>query len=343
MAISERALARRPGGAWVSAAVTLLLLVLTDLALGFWHAWPQRLPEHFSSAYLGRYAAQPAPGANLVVLGDSELWGYGVPAAESPVAQLALALPGAHVTNLAFEAQTPINADFILRYLLARGAHPRAVVLELNAEAFNETAAAYDTLAPDVAELALPALLEPFDRDKLDPAQQRPPTTADRLDRFVADHWLLYASRVDVHQALFGDADFATALQRRVSPLLQGGRPRPPAYAATYDLTPLDAGNVSFAYAEHALTLLERAHVPALVVLPPTNHALLHAYIDNPAYTANLARLARLATAHHAAVLDCDGLLGAGDFIDNTHVNPAGAARFALALSHPVARLLNVL
>ncbi|HEX3467877.1 MAG TPA: hypothetical protein VHT05_07365 [Candidatus Elarobacter sp.] len=343
MATSERALAPRANSVWVSAAVTVLLLVLTDLALGLWHAWPQRLPEHFSSAYLERYATNPGPGENLVVLGDSELWGYGVATADSPVAQLARALPGAHVTNLAFEAQTPVNADFVLRYLLSRGVRPRAVVLELNAAAFNQTAAAYDTLNANLAELALPNLVEPFDRDKLDPAQLRPPTTADRLDRFVAAHWLLYASRVDLHQALFGDADLASALQRRVSPLLQGTRARAPVYAATYDLTPLDATNVSFAYADHALALLEGLHVPALVVLPPTNHALLHAYIDNPAYTANLMRLTRLAAAHHAAVLDCDRLLGRADFIDNTHVNPLGAGRFAQALSRPVARLLDVL
>jgi len=334
---------RRPASVWISAAITLVLLAVTDLALAAWHRWPERLPEHFSSSYLQRYATQPVLGANLVVLGDSELWGYGVAAADSPVAQLARGLAGAHVTNLAYEAETPINADFVLRYLLARGVRPRAVLVELNPAAFNQTAAAYDTLSANLAELTVPSLVEPFDRGKLNPAELRPASTADRLDQFVADHWLLYASRVDVHQALFGDADLASALERRVTPLLQPAQPRSAAYAATYDLTPLDADNVSYAYAGHLLQTLTAHHIPALVVLPPVNHALLHAYIDNPAYAANLARLSRLAASYHLAVLDCDRLLSSRYFLDNTHVNRAGAARFARALAPHVTRLLDVL
>ena len=52
MAASDPARQRRPAGVWVSAAITLLLLAVTDVALAAWHRWPQRLPEHFSSSYL---------------------------------------------------------------------------------------------------------------------------------------------------------------------------------------------------------------------------------------------------------------------------------------------------
>ncbi len=318
---------------WISVSVTLLLLVLTDLALAAWHNWPERLPEHFSSSYLQRYATRSALGSSLIVLGDSELWGYGVPAPDSPVALVARGLSGTRVANLAYEAQTPINADFVLRFLLSRGIRPRAVLVEVNPAAFNQTAVAYDTLNATVAELTVPGLVEPFDRGKLDHTVMQRPSAADALDRFVADHWLLYASRVDVHQALFGDADLASAIHRRVEPLLQPAKHSSgAAYAATYDLTPLDADNVSYAYAEHLFRTLADRNIPGIVVLPPVNHALLHAYIDNAAYAANLRRVVRLATAYHLTVLNCDGLLDGRYFLDNTHVNRAGAARFARAL-----------
>ncbi len=343
MAISE-APSRRRSDVWISASITLLLLVLTDLALSAWNRWPDRLPEHFSSSYLQRYATQSGLGSSLVVLGDSELWGYGVAAADSPVAQLARGLAGTRVTNLAYEAQTPINADFVLRYLLARGVRPRAVLVELNPAAFNQTAVGYDTLNATVAELAVPALVEPFDRGRLDGAALRPVSAGDRLDRFVAEHWLLYGSRVDLHQALFGDADLASALHRHVEPLLQPAPPpRSAPYAATYDLTPLDAGNVSYAYADHLFRTLAAHRIPAIVVLPPVNHAILHAYIDNAAYADNLRRIARLAAGYHLTVVNFDRLLDGRYFLDNTHVNRAGAERFARALSRPVANLLDVL
>jgi lysophospholipase L1-like esterase len=344
MATSEVPSGRRRADVWISASITLLLLVLTDLALSAWQRWPERLPEHFSSSYLQRYAAQSALGSSLVVLGDSELWGYGVAPADSPVAQLARGLAGTRVTNLAYEAQTPINADFVLRYLLARGVRPRAVLVELNPASFNQTATAYDTLNATLAELTLPGLAEPFDRGKLNDTLLRPASPADRLDRFVAEHWLLYASRVDVHQALFGDADLASALHRRVEPLLQPPlHPRVAPYAATYDLTPLDTSNVSYAYAEHLFGMLAARHIPAIVVLPPVNHEVLHAYIDNAAYADNLRRVTRLATSYHLTVVNFDGLLDRRYFLDNTHVNRAGAERFAHALAPPVARLLDVL
>jgi hypothetical protein len=344
MATSDAPRRGRRRDVWISASVTLLLLVLTDLALSAWQRWPVRLPEHFSSSYLQRYATQSGLGSSLVVLGDSELWGFGVAPRDSPVALLAHGLTTSRVTNLAYEAETPINADFMLRYLLSRGVRPRAVVVELNPAAFNETAVAYDTLNAALAELSVPTLVEPFDRGKLNPALLRAVPAADQLDRFVSDHWLLYGARVDLHQALFGDADLASALHRRIEPLLQpAARPRATAYAATYDLTPLDADNVSYAYAGHLFRTLAAQRIPALVVLPPVNHALLHPYIDNAAYDDNLRRIARLATANHLTVVNDDRLLEARYFLDNTHVNRAGAQRFAQALAPHVARLLDVL
>ncbi|HZO94686.1 MAG TPA: hypothetical protein VFB22_13100 [Candidatus Baltobacteraceae bacterium] len=335
---------RRRGDVRVSLFVSAALLLLTDLLLGAWRPGGLRLPSHFSGDYLRSYALEHAAGPGLVVLGDSEMWGYGVAAAASPVAQLERTL-GRPVDNLTYEAETPINEDFVLRLLLAHGIRPRAVIVEINSASFNETAVEYDRLNAALAEVALPALLEPFDAGRLDDAQRtHVPTPGERLDRFVAAHWRLYGRRVDLHQALFGDADLAGALFARVHPLLQpndatgSGR-----YAAMYDLTPLDRDNVDFAYAGHLFAMLAKHRIPGIVLLPPVNHALLHRYVDNAAYDANRRRVARLAQASGLAVLDLDRLLPSQDFIDNTHLNAAGGDRLARAIAPHVAPYLDVL
>lgn len=329
----------------ISLLVTLVLLVLTDVALHAWSPNRARIPAHFSSAYLARYAAQAAHDRGVLVLGDSELWGYGLSASEAPVARIARAIPDAAVDNFTFQAQTPINADFVVRYLLAHGVRPRGVLLEVNQGGFNQTAREYDTLNAALANEALPSLVAPFDRGRLDQGPARRTTLADRIDRFVADRWLLYASRADIHQALFGDADLATALSTRLGPYLQP--PAPPrtagAYARLYDLTPLDGDNVSYAYLGHALELLAQHGIPVLVLLAPVNHALLHAAIDNRSYAENVRRVEALARAHGARVVNADALVPGDEFLDNTHLNAAGADRLARILSPSLRRLLDVL
>jgi len=344
MAISSERARGRPAPFWISALVTLSLLAVTDVALHSWRGG-ERLPAHFSGLYLQRYAAHVVPGA-IVVLGDSELWGYGIAAADSPVQRLARAMPGERIANLAYEAQTPIDADFLLRYLLARDLRPRAVVVEINPASFNETTPSYDTLNAALADLSLPSLVESFDGGKLNAELAGGgEDVGTRMDLFVAQHWLLYGLRVDLHQALFGNADLATAVQQRIEPYLQpaarGAASAP--FAAMYDLAPLDAGNVSYAYAEHLFAMLASHKIPALVLLPPVNHTLLHPYIDNALYVANLSRVERLARANGLSVLNLDAGIAATDFIDNTHLNAAGSARLARAMRLPLARLLHVL
>jgi len=141
-------------------------------------------PEHFSSSYLERYAAQSALGSSLVVLGDSELWATGRARRLAGRAGLARGLSGTHVTNLAYEAQTPINPTSCCgtcwRAVRARArprrAQPGCVSTRPPPRTTRSTRRSPSS--------PFPSLIEPFDRGKLNDATLQPPPPADRLDRF---------------------------------------------------------------------------------------------------------------------------------------------------------------
>ena len=69
------------------AVAALILLDLVFRAL--WHPHPTRLPEQFSTPYLNAYIDAERGAAPVLVLGDSALWGYELPATAAPVERLA--------------------------------------------------------------------------------------------------------------------------------------------------------------------------------------------------------------------------------------------------------------
>ncbi|PZR59015.1 MAG: hypothetical protein DLM50_01930 [Candidatus Meridianibacter frigidus] len=333
---------KNSAGIPVTLAVTVMLLVLTDLGLHAWNLQPQRLPEHFSSSYLTRYVDQfKGQGNLLVVVGDSVLWGYGVPPQDSTVAVLRREFPNLAVLNLSYEAGSPINVDFLLRYLLARGLRPRAVLFDLNPISFNQTTSSYDTLNAALARVCVPDLVSSFDRERLNAGSSAATRdVSERTDRFLEQHWLLYGLRVDMHQALFGDVDASTALWGRINTSRASGGA--PAYAQMYDLTPLGRQNVAYAYTEHSFAMLGAQHIPMLGFLTPTNHALVHTFVDVRAYDENLQRLQQLGHRYGVRILNFDRLLAQKNFIDNTHLTTAGNRRLAKALSPAIVRALHV-
>lgn len=354
MEISNRANSKPGGGGLLAILVTVLLLCQTDVAvstLSTERKFADRLPEHFSAYYLKQYTERAGGARNAVlVVGDSVLWGYGVPVEDTAVAELRRRLPRTPIINAAFEAGTPINSDFLIRYLLAHRIYPRAILFDLNPLSFNQLAKSYDTLNPALESLAVPTYLQPFDDARLSADQAaKDPSVWAEVDRFLEIHWALYGSRVDIHQALFGDADAATALQTHVNTFLQvstltlkpAQEPSVP-YAEMYDLTPLSSENVSFAYTQHFLEMLAANHIPAIAILPPTNHALLHNYIDVPAYSANLRRLEHLCHLYGATVLNLDHRIPQKEFIDNTHLTKKGNGAVAQAVAPAIAHLLHV-
>ena len=82
---------------------------------------------------------------------------------------------------------------------------------------------------------------------------------------------------------------------------------------------------------------LRDAHIPAVAILTPTNHALLHPYVDTPQYAGNLAYVRRLIERSGARVVDLDRAFAPAEFLDNDHLTAAGNRRLARRLATELA------
>jgi hypothetical protein len=312
-----------------AAAVLLVLLLCADALLRAFFPHLDRLSANFSGAYLRREVRALAADRDAVVfLGDSALWGYRVEPGDAAVSLLRRT--GCDCHNLSFEGGSPANTYAMLRVLFAAGAAPKAVVFNVNQKEFNPADSAYRTLHPSVAAQAAP-LLAPGDAALLAP---RPaPDLNGRIDGALAAGWLLYGLRSDVRELVFGDVDAVHALNR----LLQRAsgaaaredaahRPTADRFEGTYDLTPLATtpDNVSVVFLRKIGALLAQRHVRAYAVLTPTNHALLHDYIDVPAYGRNLRYTTALLRRNGVTVLNEDRAVPADQFIDNDHLTIRG-------------------
>ena len=326
----------------VTALVLVVLLSATDLAIGAWFPRFERLSSNFSPAYLDREVRTIARESPAVVcIGDSVLWGYKVAPSESAVSLLrAGGLPS---SNLSFEGGSPANMYALLRLMLADGARPGTVVFNVNQKEFSAADSAYQTLHPALDTLAGP-LLAPSDRAML--SRAGPPASFERnLDGAIAAHWKLYALRSDLRQALFGQVDAAHAADDLVQTLSgakargdAAHRPTAERFAGTYDMSPLDEQNVSLDFLRKSAELMRRERIRSIAILTPTNHALLHEYIDNPQYQANLARARNVLERAGVRVIDLDRVFEAAEFIDNDHLTAAGNRHLAALLRSALAR-----
>lgn len=303
-------------GVGLLAALVVAAVESAIVATYFSHV--TRMTADFSATLLRRQllALAASPG-RTVFLGDSVLWGYRLPADENAVS--ILDERGIATRNLAFKAGSPANYYALTRLMLAAGIRPRAVVIEINQKTFNEADAAYQTLHPSVASLAYP-LLNGADRALL--RLSAPPSgLAVRLDRTLSSLWLAYALRSDIRDVLYGDGD--APLPDRLSPAL---------FEGTYDLAPLEAGNVAVHFLAETAATLRRARIPALAFMTPTNHALLKEYIDNRQYRSNGVYLETLLRRYGVRVVDLDARFASADFLDNDHLTAKGQLRLAAEL-----------
>ncbi len=326
---------------FVPLLVCIVALGVTDAFVRVAFPTTERLSDNFSSAYLqmvvDRMRDEPR---QAVVLGDSVLWGYRLRAVES--APAVLAREGIANVNLSYEGGSPANTYAMLRYLLARGVRPGIVVFNVNQKTFNAADSAYATLHPSVSVLARP-LLASSDAALLAPAKSGNTFDA-RLDRGVASIWRLYAIRTDVRELFFGDVDAAHALHD-VLETASGAKarsdaahaPTPDKFEGTYDLAPLDDANVSVHYLSRTIETLRAYHIPALAILTPTNHTLLHDYIDNRQYERNLAFVRARLERGGVRVVDLDRAFGDRDFLDNDHLTAAANRRLARDLAKELA------
>lgn len=284
-----------------------------------------RFATNFSETALEhKLEALSARPPQVVFMGDSALWGYGVPADRNAVSLLSKA--GCPCANLSFKAGSPPNYYALSLLLGAFHVRPKLVVLEINQPSFSPGDQSYRTLNPALASLAEP-LLSPADRAALG-VNTVPAGTGARLERALSSVWLLYGARTDLRDAVLGDAD---AIPKE--------RPVAEDFLGTYDLAPLNQNNVGVRYLEAVAGTLRRERIPAVAFLTPTNHALLHEFIDVPAYDRNAAYLANVLKTRGIAVIDLDRNFPESTFIDNTHLTPAGQRLLALTLAKDISAL----
>jgi hypothetical protein len=335
------ATAQRPW--WIAYAVCIVALLILDRTVAAWNPSNARLPEAFSAAYLDRQADDLRSDRRLVVfLGDSVLWGYKLKSSAIATALLSNSLPGRTVANLSYEGGSPVNSEFMLRYLLARGVHPALLVINVNLKEFNPLDSSYKRLRPAL-EIAGASLLDASDRRNLD-LTERTDFSA-RANRFVERYWMLYRYRIDLRQRFLGFEDFSSWLAAQAQRITGytgrydvQHRPTPDRFLGTYDLTPLDRSNLAFVRLTAFCDLAKKHGIRVLAVLTPTNHALLHDYIDNSDYTNNLSTVKSALVRHGALVIDADRRFTTRDFLDNDHLSAGGNASFARLLLRPVDR-----
>ncbi|MBV8489897.1 MAG: hypothetical protein JO199_05140, partial [Candidatus Eremiobacteraeota bacterium] len=260
----------------------------------------------------------------IVFLGDSTVWGYGLPPGANVVSILDRG--GCPCVNLAFEAGSSPN-DYALARLFERyGVRPKLVVLQISQPSFNPEDQSYRTLPPGLAALAEP-LLTPQDRNALDvpPPNQ---SLASRAERRLSAAWLVYGARADLRAQLSGDVDPLPAK----SPVADD-------FLGTYNLAPLDETNVGVQYLKKTVDLFHARGIPIVAFLTPTNHVLLHEFIDVPAYAANARYLAGILEKRGVRVIDLDRAIPAGEFFDNTHLTAQGQRRLAALLARNIPEL----
>jgi hypothetical protein len=301
----------------IALAVALAIVGAQDVAITTYFPHLGRLATDFSPAFLRRELDAIAVRPNGVAFfGDSVLWGYRLPPEQTAVA--ILAAHGCACTNLAFKSGNPPNDYALARLFHARGVRPRLVVVEVNQRVLSEADPEYRTLHPGVAALANPYLTS-ADRAALD-VPRADDGVRGHLDGALARAWLLYAMRADIRETLYHEGDPPAP---RVSAA---------AYEGSYDLSPLTARNAGVRYLEQTVALLRADGISVVAFLTPTNHTLLHEYIDSGSYDANGAFLRRLLQRAGARVVDLDRAFPTREFMDNDHLTAAGQRRLAASL-----------
>jgi hypothetical protein len=314
-----------------SLAVTIVLFAIFDVIFDLTFPHFERLRYNFSAAYLSREARALANTAPIIVLGDSVLWGFGVRESQTAVSLLHDRDPRWH--NLAYAGGGPVNTLAMLRFLLHAGIRPQLVVFNVNEKQFNVEDSAYQRLHPAVEEVAWA---------DLDQAERAPlvhvlaSTTDARIDRMLSHLWHFYGMRADVKDVLFNDTDLAHEVEGSIERLSGAAadldaahRPTPEKFEGTYDLAPIAKDNISFNALLQIGTLLRHERLPALAILTPTNHRLLHEFIDDPEYGRNVAKVRDSLRGDGIRVLDVDAAFPADDFIDNDHLTVAGNRKLA--------------
>ncbi len=194
--------------------------------------------------------------------------------------------------------ETPINADFVLRFLLARGVRPRAVLRRAEPGDVQRDGVGVRPAEPGAGRSRRPGSARAVRRG---PAHRRRSAAADhrrRAARPVRRRPL--AALRDAARSASGALRRRRSRERDLHARRAAGaagaraaaRPRTPRCTISRRSTRTTSRTRT---PTTFCARWPRNRIPAIVVLPPMNHALLHRYVDNAAYRANSVRLAQLA------------------------------------------------
>jgi hypothetical protein len=273
-----------------------------------------------------------------VLLGDSVLWGYKLPTDQIAAAILQASDPHTRVIDLAYEGGSTVNDAVMLRMLQRVGVRPSTVIANINIKEFNPGDSAYSTLHPSLERLSENALT-PGDESSLALHFNNGDLNRE-LNDGVEKIWRFYALRSDLREKLFGSDDAAGALLALAHHLTGESAteaalhtPTADRFLGTYDLSPIGSDNVAFEYYRSFVDTLCRNQIPSLLFLTPTNHRLLHEYIDDPNYDENIARLEHIPHCSDVRIVNWDRAIPSRDFLDNDHLNPQGQRLLAKLIS----------
>lgn len=302
---------------FVILVTTVVVLYAENLVVAAYLPISPRVTTDFSAGYLQRelqsLAAHPP---QTLLIGDSVLWGYYLP--PSATAAAIMQSRGCECINLAFKGGNPANYYGIALLLRSNGVHPKNLLLEVNQKVLSQLDMDYSTMNPSVARLSLP-LMTQSDRGMLSVSSAQPTPMEHVLSRISS----LYAMRSDIREALYGDSDSEPPTKRLTAA----------DFAGAYDLSPLTSSNVGVHFLKKSVKLLRSSGIHVVAFLTPTNHRLLHDYIDTSAYDANAAYLKNILRSAGAQVVDFDKAIPPSDFFDNDHLTTAGQQRLAVLLA----------
>jgi hypothetical protein len=293
---------------------------------------------------------------NIVVIGDSVMYGAGVGASQTVAGylqqELERLLPGrsVRVWNLAIPGSEPGDMYFALRRI--EQLQPDAVVADLNM-LFYGPASIKDPLAFNWLYLD-----EGLPKDAL--AQLNsiyPRSVEDRAADFLASHWAIYRYRDLFNAILFKKhpRDKLDEIMNTVNGRL--GLKKEPAVppspeqqrkqklaqiAFMYQSEPIDENtNPAYGFTRAALERLESLGMPALVVLTAQNEEMLGKMVNNPVFRANVDKVRSLIKSYDVTCVDVYGRIPGDLFVDHVHLNPEGNKLLAREIAGQLAGQLE--
>lgn len=353
---------------WFFAIAFLLVTeILLPLAVNYYYSYrstyfqpAQRFPHNFKLIYKDfpstlRYIEEHRGDYdyNIIVLGDSVMYGAGVGPGQTVAAYLQeeldrlLAGKKVRVWNLAIPGSEPGDMYFVLRRV--EHLRPDAVVMDFNM-LFYGPASVKDPVAFNWLYLD-----EGLPRDALNVLEKVYRRSPDeRAGDFLASRWSLYRYRDLLNAILFDKHPrdkFVEDVNRHMRnfglnepvtlPPEQQKQQKLSQLAFMYQSEPIDEHtNAAYGFTRASLERLEALGVPSVVVMTAQNEEFLGDLVQNSVFRANTDKVCRLIREHDVTFVNLYGSVPGELFMDHVHLNPGGNAMMAREIAAPLAKQL---